>query len=76
MTVESQIIHLLHTLRAKYGMTIVFITHNLDLVASICDRVAVLYQGRVQEIQTSAGLFRNPQTPYARELVEFFRSLA
>ncbi len=51
VTIESQVVHLFKELRDELKLTIIFITHNLDLVKSLCDRVAVLYQGELREIR-------------------------
>ncbi|MBN2483087.1 MAG: ABC transporter ATP-binding protein [Candidatus Omnitrophica bacterium] len=75
VTVESQIINLFSYLRDKFNVTIIFITHNLDLVGVLCDRVAVLYKGQLREIQEPAALFAAPKDPYTQELIHTFSQL-
>ena len=68
VTVQARIVDLLNDLRARLGLAILFISHNLDLVAEICDRVAVMYAGRIVETGEVRGLFTAPLHPYARLL--------
>ncbi len=75
VTIESQIIHLFKELRDKYKLTIIFITHNLDLVKVLCNRVVVLYQGQVREMKTREELFKNPEDSYTRSLLDSFSEL-
>ena len=69
VTTEAQILDLMRELQAAMGMTIVFITHNLGVVAQMCDSVAVMYLGRIVEQAPVEGLFYNPQHPYTRALL-------
>ena len=64
VTVQARIVDLLADLRARLGLGILFISHNLDLVAEICDRVAVMYAGRIVETGPVRDLFRTPLHPY------------
>jgi len=75
VTIESQIVHLFRELRDKHKLTIIFITHNLDLVKALCDRVVVLYQGQVREIKTKEELFKNPEDKYTKSLLDSFSEL-
>ncbi len=75
VTIESQIIHLFKELRDKLKLTIIFITHNLDLVKALCDRVVVLYQGQAREIKSSEELFANPEDDYTKSLLDSFSQL-
>ncbi len=75
VTIESQIVHLFKELRDELKLTIIFITHNLDLVKTLCDRVVVLYQGRVREIKPREELFANPQDDYTKSLLDSFSQL-
>ncbi len=75
VTIESQIVHLFKELRDKLKLTIIFITHNLDLVRALCDRVVVLYQGEVREIKEREELFSNPKDDYTRSLLTSFKDL-
>jgi peptide/nickel transport system ATP-binding protein/oligopeptide transport system ATP-binding protein len=69
VTIQAQILELIRGLRAKLGMGIVWITHDLALVAGIADRVMVMYAGQVVEHGPVAELFANPQHPYTRALL-------
>jgi len=75
VTIESQIVHLFKELSDKLKLTIIFITHNLDLVKALCDRVVVLYQGKVREIKTREELFANPEDDYTKSLLDSFSQL-
>ena len=75
VTIESQIVHLFKELRDKLGLTIIFITHNLDLVKALCGRVVVLYQGEVREIKAREELFIHPEDNYTKSLLGFFNDL-
>lgn len=68
VTVQARVVDLLNNLRAKLGLAVLFISHNLDLVAEICDRVVVMYAGRVVESAPTIDLFSAPQHPYTRLL--------
>ena len=69
VTVQKQIVRLLASLRAEMGLGLLFITHNLDLMAEICDRAVVLYGGMVMEEAPVAALFAAPRQPYTRALL-------
>jgi len=69
VTVQAQILDLLVSMRDELGMGIVFITHDLGVVAEICDRVVVMYAGRVIETGTAIDLFDQPQHPYTEGLL-------
>ncbi len=69
VTIQAQILELVRELRAKIGMGIIWITHDLGLVAGIADRVMVMYAGSVVEHGPVADLFANPQHPYTRALL-------
>ena len=70
VTVQAQIVSLLHDLRARLGLALLFITHNLDLMAEICDRGIVLYGGMMMEDAPVRGLFTTPLQPYSRALLD------
>ncbi len=70
VTIQAQILELIRDLRQKLGMAIVWITHDLGVVAGIADRVMVMYGGQVVEHAPVAELFANPQHPYTRALLE------
>ena len=70
VTIQAQIIELIKELRQKLGMAIVWITHDLGVIAGIADRVVVMYGGQIVEHATVKELFSNPQHPYTRALLE------
>ncbi len=69
VSVQAQIINLLSDLRQKLGLTYLFITHNLELSAYFCDRIAVLYLGQVMEVCDSESLLTRPLHPYTKALI-------
>ncbi len=69
VTIQAQILKLLRELQKQLGLSIILITHNLGVVAQTCDRLAVLYAGRVAEIGSTEDIFNNPQHPYTRGLM-------
>jgi peptide/nickel transport system permease protein len=69
VTVQAQILSLLDDLRRTRGLAIVFITHDFGVVAQICDRVAVMYAGRVVEQGPTDAILRNPAHPYTARLM-------
>ena len=69
VTVQAQILELLKRLQEKTGLAIIFITHNLGVVAEIADRVMVMYGGRLVEEATAAQLFDRPLMPYTAALL-------
>lgn len=70
VTVQAHILKLLKQISRKKGTAILFITHDLGIAAQICDRVAVMYAGRMVEIGNTMNLFQNPLHPYTRGLLE------
>jgi len=69
VTIQKQILQLMKQLREDFGTSVVFITHNMGIVAEACDEVAVMYMGRVVESGTVRQIFENPQHPYTRALL-------
>jgi peptide/nickel transport system ATP-binding protein len=69
VTTQYQIVQLLRELRERTGMAILLITHDLALAAELCDRVAVLYAGRIAEVGSMQNLFRWPRHPYTSALL-------
>ncbi len=69
VTIQAQILELVRELRAKLGMGIIWITHDLSLVAGIADRVMVMYAGQVVEHGAVEALFSDPRHPYTRALL-------
>ncbi len=70
VTIQAQILTLLKTLQDKFNITIMFITHNLGVVAQVCDQVAVLYGGRVVESGSTNTIFTQPHHPYTQGLLQ------
>ena len=69
VTIQVQILRLLRDLQEQFEFSVILITHNLGVVAQTCDRLAVLYAGRVAEIGSTEDIFNNPQHPYTRGLM-------
>jgi oligopeptide/dipeptide ABC transporter ATP-binding protein len=69
VTVQAQVMDLLDRIRTEFGIAILFISHNLELVAEISTRVTVMYAGRVVETGQVHDLFDNPRHPYTRQLL-------
>jgi oligopeptide transport system ATP-binding protein len=69
VSIQAQIVNLLEELRLRHGLTYLFIGHDLSIVRHLCDRVAVMYLGRVMETASSDDLFSNPQHPYTQALI-------
>ena len=69
VTIQAQIIELMKDLQKKTNMSIIFITHNLGVVAEICDKVIVMYAGHVMEQGLVNDIFYNPQHPYTKGLL-------
>jgi oligopeptide transport system ATP-binding protein len=70
VTIQAQILDLMLELREKLGMAVIWITHDLGVIAGIADRVLVMYGGQIVEHAPVAELFRNPQHPYTRALLK------
>ena len=68
VTIQAQVLGLLADLRERHGMAMLFITHNLGVVAQIADRVAVMYAGQIVEQAPVHAIFANPAHPYTRAL--------
>ena len=69
VSVQAQILNLLQQLQRRLGLSFLFISHDLAVVKHMCDRVAVMYLGRVVEEADAAQLFANPRHPYSQALV-------
>jgi len=75
VTVQAGILDLLRSLREKFGMSILFVTHDLGVVADICERVIVMERGKIVERADVEKLFRNPEHPYTQQLIAATPSL-
>ena len=69
VSIQAQVINLLNDLREKFGLTILFIAHNLSVVKYFCDRIAVMYFGKLVEVAKSDELFKHPLHPYTKSLL-------
>ena len=70
LTIQAQYLNLLRELQRAHGLALIFITHNLGIVAKMCDRVAVMYAGRMVEAGPVKEIFDAPAHPYTRALLE------
>lgn len=70
VTIQAQILELMMELKEKLGMAIIMITHDLGIVASMCDRIAVMYAGRIVETGTCDEIFYHPKHEYTKGLLE------
>ena len=69
VTVQKQILRLIRALQERHGTSVLFVSHDLGVVAQICDRVSVLYMGKVVEQGGTADILQNPQHPYTQALL-------
>ena len=69
VTIQAQVLYLLKELKAKYNLTVIFITHDLGVVANIADRVAVMYAGDIVEIGKAEEIYYDPRHPYTWALL-------
>ena len=69
VTLQAQVLALIDRLRRDHGTTVLLITHDLGVVAQVCDRVGVMYGGKLLEVATTRDLFARPSHPYTRALL-------
>jgi oligopeptide/dipeptide ABC transporter ATP-binding protein len=69
VSIQSQVLNLLLDLQREFGLSYLFITHNLAVVEHVSDRIAVMYLGRIVELTDTDGLFSHPRHPYTRTLI-------
>jgi len=69
VSVQAQVLNLLKDLQEEFHLTYLFVAHNLDVVRNFCDRVAVMYAGRIVELAPTAALFADPKHPYTQALL-------
>jgi len=75
VTVQAQILELIKKMQRELGMAVIFITHDLGVVSGLCDRVQVMYAGRIVETADTRTLFHSPRHPYTRALQRSIPSL-
>lgn len=69
VTIQAQILDLMKGLKERFNTSILMITHDLGIIADLCDRVAVMYSGNIVEYATAERLFKNPRHPYTQGLI-------
>jgi peptide/nickel transport system ATP-binding protein len=69
VTIQAQVIRLLEDLKRSLDLSMLFITHDLNVAAQICDRMAVMHRGRIVELASAGELFKNPRAPYTQRLL-------
>ena len=69
VTIQAQILDLLKDLKDEYGLTMLFVSHDLAVIRQIADRVAVLYHGKLEEVGDTASVFNNPTSDYTQRLL-------
>jgi len=73
--VQRQILNLINDLKAKLQLTTVIIAHDLSVIAETCDKVAVMYAGKIVEQASAVSLYKNPMHPYSQALIEAYPSI-
>ena len=69
VSIQAQILNLLRELQRQFGLTMVFISHDLSVIRHMCDRIAVMHDGRIVELASNEELYSAPRDPYTRELL-------
>ena len=69
VTVQGQILELLYRLKEEHGMSYLFVSHDMNVIRRICDRVIVLYRGEIAETGRTVDVFECPKHPYTKELL-------
>lgn len=73
--VQAQVLELLRKIQKEFGLAIILVTHDLGVVAEVCDSVVVMYGGKVAEYGTAEVVYNNPQHPYTQRLLDAFPDL-
>ncbi len=69
VSIRSQVLNILEDIKVAYGLSILFVAHDLSVVKNVSDRVAVMYRGEILEVAQSDQLYANPQTEYTKKLI-------
>jgi ABC-type oligopeptide transport system ATPase subunit len=69
VSIQAQVLNLLRDLQHRFGLTMVFISHDLSVIRHMCDRIAVMHDGRIVELRSNKALYDSPRDPYTRELL-------
>jgi peptide/nickel transport system ATP-binding protein len=69
VSIQAQVLNLLSDLRERFNLTMLFVSHDLDVVEYLCDRIVVLYLGKVMEVAPAQALYQSPQHPYTQALL-------
>jgi ABC-type oligopeptide transport system ATPase subunit len=69
VSIQAQVLNLLRDLQRRLGLTMVFISHDLSVIRHMCDRIAVMHEGRIVELASNSQLYSAPREPYTRELL-------
>ncbi len=75
VTIQAQILDLMKDLKTRFNTSILLITHDLGIIAEMCDRVAVMYSGNIVEYASAIDLFKNPRHPYTQGLISAIPSI-
>ena len=70
VTIQAQILELFRKLQRNFNLTIIFISHDLEAVANLCSRVAVMHEGAIIECNTTRKIFKNPDENFTKRLVD------
>ena len=70
VSIQAQVLDLLKTVSGQFDLSVLFITHDLRVAAQICDRIAVMRQGQLVELDRAATIFYHPQHEYTRRLID------
>ncbi|MNG04139.1 Oligopeptide transport ATP-binding protein OppD [compost metagenome] len=73
VTIQAQVMELMKGLQKEFGMAILLVTHDLGIIAEMCDEVAVMYLGKIVEQSTVGEIFNNPKHPYTKGLLNSMR---